>query len=51
MKIIIVRNGEQNYMAYLDGMSDLWEWGHTEVEALGKLMISLAAYGTIEIVR
>ena len=50
MNITLTKRGDE-YIAALTEEPGIWQVGSTEVEAIGRLMVALAAMGKIQLVR
>ena len=50
MNITMTKRGDE-YIAALTEEPGIWQVGPTEVEAIGRLMVALAAMGKIQLVR
>lgn len=50
MNITMTKRGDE-YIAALTEEPGIWQVGSTEVEAIGRLMVALAAMGKIQLVR
>ncbi len=49
MKIHTTKRGENDWIAWIEKTAT-WECGETEVEALGKLMITIIISGNFEVI-
>lgn len=50
MNITLTKRGDE-YIAALTEEPGIWQVGSTEVEAIGRLMVALAAMGKIQLLR